>query len=1052
VGAHMERRDDNFEITLNRADVTEFRPAIWQLVALLFFLIATELHASERLTVNFNPDWKFIKADVSEATKPEFNDRLWSNVSVPHTFNDTDTFDDWSLLGHRGEQNQWSGRTWYRKTFLLPKSFQGKKVFIEFEAVRQVAEVYLNGHRLGVSKTGFTPFGFDLTPHLRFDQPNVLALMCDNRFMKDPTVPRSGEEAEGKGENGGPTLGELSAKVNATIPENINDLNADQIPWNNPHWHPPHGGIYRNVYLHVTDPLHIALPLYSFLQTAGPYVYATEISGKSAAVSIEVPVQNERSAMGKVTLKVEVLDRAGKKVMSLNQNAEIAAGAKAEFKLTGSIEQPVFWEPDYAYLYRVICSLGVNGETVDTCELPLGIRSVRWDTQNGLFVNGRHLKLHGWGQKPTQEWPGLGAAQPDWLHFYTLNLMKEAGGNFVRWGHCAAGPASIAAADRLGLVVDQPGVDGESDTRGAAWQLRVDAFRDTLIYFRNHPSILIWEGGNQKVSREHGRELRSLMDQYDPQGGRAYAHRRPDKTTAEFMDIGIGTEGGREIASLPVVEGEYDREESPRRVWDDFSPPNFGYGEAKGQTYHLTSEQYAVNQVAQFIGKLDAANHAGGANWVFSDSTSGGRVACEVARTSGEVDGVRLPKEAYYVCQTMFRSDPQVHIIGHWTYPVGTRKNVYVAANTDAVELFLNGKSLGFGKQSDRFLFTFPDLSWAPGELKAVASRNGKAIASQIRRTAGAPVALRLTPITGPGGFRSDGSDIGLIDVEAVDAQGERCPTFQRRVDFAVEGPGVWRGGYNSGKTNSINNRFLDLENGINRVAIRAGRESGRIIVRATCPELKPARVTIESSPFEVMDGLTFNLPALPPVRFPKERPLQLAASDWSAHGQSNAVATNQAGRFTRAFSYSGPTSTVHVEQNAQPGKKIYLDHDDAMLDLPEDLFGADWVQAANADSLYSAVDLMEVSALPGTVVSVAYDENLPRPAWLLKLFKPTDGKIRVNDQVKNLFRREIKNGESLTLGSNVENSAIKKADMYVVFIGPDHDPSRVRADAKGLP
>ena len=126
-----------------------------------------DLRADERLTLNFNPDWKFIKDDPAEAEQPNFDDHTWTNVSTPHTFNDVDTFDDWSLSGHRGEQDQWSGRTWYRKTFTVPSSFRGKKVFIEFEAARQVAEVYLNGKLLGVSKTGFIPFGFDLTPQLR---------------------------------------------------------------------------------------------------------------------------------------------------------------------------------------------------------------------------------------------------------------------------------------------------------------------------------------------------------------------------------------------------------------------------------------------------------------------------------------------------------------------------------------------------------------------------------------------------------------------------------------------------------------------------------------------------------------------------------------------------------------------------------------------------------------------------------------------------------------------------------------------------------------------
>jgi len=166
----------------------------------LFAFAAVMVNAGERVTLNFNPDWKFIKADPPGAQEPGFDDREWTAVSAPHTFNDSDTFDDWSLPGHRGEQNQWSGRTWYRKAFTLPESFRGKKVFIEFEAVRQIAEVYLNGKLLGVSKTGFTPFGFDLTAYVQFGgATNVLSVMCDNRFMRDP-LPSESRAAFREGE------------------------------------------------------------------------------------------------------------------------------------------------------------------------------------------------------------------------------------------------------------------------------------------------------------------------------------------------------------------------------------------------------------------------------------------------------------------------------------------------------------------------------------------------------------------------------------------------------------------------------------------------------------------------------------------------------------------------------------------------------------------------------------------------------------------------------------------------------------------------------------
>ncbi len=425
--------------------------------------------AEGRLTLNFNPDWKFTKADETNAIQAGFDDHDWATVSAPHTYNDTDTFDHWSLPGHRGEQQQWSGRTWYRKTFTAPASFKGKKVFLEFEGVRQVAEVYLNGELLGVSKSGFIPFGFDLTPHLRFDGTNVLAVMCDNRFMKDPMPADEMPGADGSTKPAAKdtNLGELSAKVNAAIPEDVDKIQADQIPWNNPHWHPAHGGIYRNVYLHVTDPLHISLPLYSFLETVGPYVYATNISQKSATVNVEVPVENGRAFAESVAVEVKVLDEEGKTALLLRQDGQtIPAGDREDFKLSGALPNPKLWEPAYPAVYRVVVSLRVGSKTVDTSEIPLGIRTARWEAQTGFFINGHHLKLHGWGQKPTDEWPGLGAAQPDWLHFYTLELMHEAGGNFVRWGHSAGAPGLVNATDRLGIITEQPGVDGNRTRAG----------------------------------------------------------------------------------------------------------------------------------------------------------------------------------------------------------------------------------------------------------------------------------------------------------------------------------------------------------------------------------------------------------------------------------------------------------------------------------------------------------------------------------------------------------------------------------------------------------
>ncbi|HEY8994581.1 MAG TPA: DUF4982 domain-containing protein, partial [Lacunisphaera sp.] len=889
------------------------------------------------------------------------------------------------------------------------------------------AEVYLNGTKLGTAKGGFTPFGFDLTPHLKIGAPNVLAVMVDNRFMKDPLDPKIAPQAATSTATQ-TNLAQLSKDLMEKIPATLEALQADQIPWNNPHWHPAHGGIYRNVRLIVTDPLHVTLPLYSFLQTEGPYVYARNITEKSADIGLHIPVRNDRSKSEKVHVSVEVLDAEGKVALSTKFAESVAAGATKLFATELSLTRPPkLWEPAYPHLYRVVIEVRAGRKIVDRTEVPLGIRAIRWEAGAGLFVNGTHLKLHGWGQKSTNEWPGLGAALPDWLQFYTMQLMRDAGGNFIRWGHVPGGPAQIAAGDRLGIIALQPGGDGEHDTIGGAWALRVADFRDVLIYYRNNPSIFIWEGGNQKVTREHAAELRALMDRYDPHGGRAYAHRRADAITAEFMDVGIGTEGGREIGSLPVVEGEYDREESPRRVWDDFSPPNFGYPEAKGQTYQLTSEQFAVNQAGHYVKKLGAPEHAGGANWIFSDSTSGGRVAVEVARTSGEVDGVRLPKEAYYVTSAMFRDDPQVHIIGHWSYPAGTKKTIYVASNGDDVELFLNGRSLGHGQASQPYIFAFPDVAFESGELKAVASRGKQVIAITAKRTAGPAVALRLTPLTSAGGLVADGSDIALFDVEAVDAKGERCPTFQQRADFELSGPGTWRGGYNSGKIDSINHPWLDLEAGINRVAVRASLVPGKITLTARSEDLKPAVMTIESHAFGGQ------LPALPEVSLGRAPVRTIAAADIA---QAKTGGPVMPGKFIKNLNYTGPYgSIVHVEINARDGRNAYANIDSPFTGLPAPLQGADWVQVDNRDALYSAVDLIELAVVDHTTVWVAHDNRLPRPAWLTKQFQQTGETITLAGHAMDLFRRAVTKGESLTLGANTDDTSVKTGNLYVVFV-----------------
>jgi beta-galactosidase len=215
----------------------------------------------------------------------------------------------------------------------------------------------------------------------------------------------------------------------------------------------------------------------------------------------------------------------------------------------------------------------------------------------------------------------------------------------------------------------------------------------------------------------------------------------------------------------------------------------------------------------------------------------------------------------------MQNAAPDIHIIGHWTYPTNTVKTVYVAANhCDSVELFVNGKSLGVTNQPcnfvDRYdnkdlgdtgyIYAFPGIHFATGVIKAVGQAHGKIVARDEIQTAGPPNAIKLTVHTGPDGLQADGSDVAFFDVEVVDANGRRCPTDEARVDFKLDGPAIWRGGYNSGITNSVNNLYLNTECGINRVAIRATLKPGAITLTASRAGLEPAIVKLESHLVEI--------------------------------------------------------------------------------------------------------------------------------------------------------------------------------------------------------
>jgi beta-galactosidase len=836
---------------------------VFSAVAILIFPMAiaraddsAAIPASSRITYDFDADWKFIRKDVPSAQSPQFDDSAWVNVSTPHTYNDIDTFN--RIISHSsGQLGAYMGIAWYRKHFTIPPDLQGRKVFIEFEGMRQAGDIFLNGKEIGLYENGVNPYGIDITDNVNYGTENVLAVRVDN----------STNYAE---------------KSTHTVFE-----------WEAKDFNPDYGGINRHVWLIATGPIHQTLPLYYGLETTGIYIYPSNISvpGRSLDLNIESQAANESGDQASIALSAIVADADGHIVAKFDgDTVDMVAGEKTILHATGHLDSARLWSTDDPYLYDVYTVLTVDNKVADVVRTRTGFRKAEFRGgagTGGVFINEKFVYLRGFAQRSTNEWAGLGQAYPDWMHDLTAKLIHDSHANYLRWMHISPQPVDVAACDRFGIVEVCPAGDKEKDVTGRQWDQRIEVMRNSMIFYRNNPSIFFWEAGNNGISADHMKQMVDLKSQWDPNGGRVIGCRTltdPDTTSiAEYYGVMIGQDPRTDALKTPdemfraysaqrrdrapLVETEDFRDEAARRFWDDYSPPHFGFKPGLNDVYHWNSETFSLAAAGRYwaywsnrISNPDPKHSkwSGYASIYFSDSNADGRQdSSEVCRVSGKVDAVRLPKEAYFTYQVMQDDQPAIHILGHWTYPAGTKKSVYVISNCDAVELILNGQSLGKNDHpTNGYVFTFPNVAWSPGALKATGYKQAKPACDDSLTTAGPATSIKLTPILGPGGLRADGADVALFDVEVVDAQGRRCPTDEARIDFALTGPAIWRGGYNSGVINSTDNLYLNTECGINRISIRATRSPGNITLTASRDGLTPATAQVTSIPVSVTNGV----------------------------------------------------------------------------------------------------------------------------------------------------------------------------------------------------
>ncbi|MBQ8115507.1 MAG: DUF4982 domain-containing protein [Prevotella sp.] len=837
----------------------------------LFFLLSMTLcvtiSAADRSKQNFNSAWRLHVGDDTEASQPQFDDSQWQQVTLPYAFNGDEAF-------RKDIVDLTDTIVWYRKTFNV--SNPNKKYFIEFEGVRQGADFYLNGHPLGYSENGVMACGFDLTPYIK-EGENIIAVRCDNSWTY------------------------RSRKHNS------------RYQWNDRNFNANYGGIPKNVYLHITGKLYQTLPLYSNLGTTGTYVYATDydVAGKKAVINVESQVRNEDSRERTVSLCAQVIDAEGNVIaVAEGSKVTIPAGETTTLSASKAAEGLHFWSWGYGYLYTVKTYLKQeDGTETDCTSVRTGFRKTKFG-EGKIWLNDRVLMMHGYAQRTSNEWPGVGISVPAWLSDYSNDLMVKSGGNLVRWMHVTPWKQDIESCDRVGLIQAMPAGDAEKDVEGPRWAQRTELMRDAIIYNRNNPSILFYECGNESISREHMLEMKAIRDVYDPHGGRAIGSR-------EMLDINEAEYGGEMLyinksKKHPMWAMEYCRDEGLRKYWDEYSYPFHEEGDGplyRGKPatdYNHNMDQFAVEMVRRWYDYwlerpgTGTRVSSGGVKIVFSDTNTHHRGESNY-RMSGVTDAMRIPKDAFFAHQVMWSGwvddeKEQTYIVGHWNYDwnkdEGNSKLItqnskltkYVVSTADEVELFLNGRSLGKGQRSYHYLHTFEGIPYEPGTLTAVGYTNGVKTSEYTLETAGKPNHLKLTAIENPEGMKADGADMALLQVEVVDEKGRRCPLDDRMIQFSLSGEGQWIGGIgtrNNKEThqtdstkrdglldssdtkntsdNYVGSTLLPVECGVNRVLVRSTTNAGTIRLTASAEGMEPATIELSTS---AVDAASY-LPAM---------------------------------------------------------------------------------------------------------------------------------------------------------------------------------------------
>lgn len=687
-----------------------------------------------------------------------FDDRAWRLLNLPHDWAVEQPFSEKASYSHgfkmagKGFHEQSVG--WYRKTINIPETDMGRIVSLKFDGVFRNSKVWFNGHFLGTEESGYNGFEYDITAYINYGGENTIAVRAD-----------------------------------ASMEEG---------------WFYEGAGIYRHVYLQKTNPLHVI--------SNGTYV-TSDIKDGFATVTAEVSIQNKGTYRGNIEVVQVILDSSGKQVATIAEKSTAPDFYKtAAITSTLRVNNPALWDIEAPNLYKLVTRIVQDGKVADTYETTFGIRTIRFDAEQGFFLNGKHLKLKGTNNH--QDHAGVGTAMPDELQYFRIRKLKEMGANAYRCSHHPPTPELLEACDKLGmLVIDETRLMGIND-------YHLGNLKNMIERDRNHPGIICWSVGNEEWAIEGnitGERITETMQGFTKSidttrpvtVGISSGFKSGISSVVEIMgynymgngDIdahrnqfkhqpGMGTEEGSTFATRGIYFT--DDAKHYQNAYDRKPRPSF-YSIEEGWKFYATRSYLA----GMFIWTgFDYRGEPTPYGWP------------SVTSYFGMMDVCGFPKDNVYYLKSWWGKGPVLHILPHWNWNgmEGKPIDVWVYSNCDEVELFLNNKSQG-KKKMEQYGHLEWKVAYQPGTLQAIGYKNGKKQLTEVIKTTGKAQKIKLTPHKS---VLTKANDIAIVTVEVTDKNGLHVPTANDEVTFTVAGGGKIIGVGNGDPTSLEKDKFID--------------------------------------------------------------------------------------------------------------------------------------------------------------------------------------------------------------------------------------------------